>query len=660
MKRLASSAISPLAALALFVTACIGTLTGSDQQPGRSDKSEPPFSPPSTPVPRAGAVPGSSDDQTASDPGATGSTGATDDDEVPAIGGWLTRGPLGGETGGLVVDPNTAGTAWVFAGARLYRSRDYGASWAAADGGLSDLALRGGAVAVRGARVYLLAYVGRDDTLALFRSDDAGATFTRMSTAEAPLAYVMVALANGDLLACGIAGVSRSSDGGVSFAAPVPPARCTSLAEDPAHPGVVIAGSEGAPSLHRSSDHGESFAPVTSPLSQRTYVAASQDAIYAACQPTGLFRSQDAGLTFEPLASPPHDATAIAAGAADALYLGVADGLLTRSNDSFANVTSAGDAAVHAIASDVSSRALWVATAAGVRTSRDDGATFAAPGAGMRALPLTAFTLDPTMPGLAWTVSVRARVLQTMDAGRAWQELGDPIDGASALTVLAGGTTLVVSHGLVTRRSTDGGQTWSNVAEGSAVSHFAQDPDRPRVIFAAGTSGVAKSTDGGATWGPTACSGDVSALAAGKGGVPWIIVEGVAQASLDGGGHFHNVTGDLPNGLDLYSLASSPVTENTAWLGTSGGLFRTSDAGEHWSLAKTPDPSGGIWKIAVQPGQGTRVWAADDDHLFYSEDGGASFVALPSYPGCVHLAVDAAGALYCAGAGLQVSASGGR
>jgi photosystem II stability/assembly factor-like uncharacterized protein len=125
--------------------------------------------------------------------------------------------------------------------------------------------------------------------------------------------------------------------------------------------------------------------------------------------------------------------------------------------------------------------------------------------------------------------AVAGTVLATTDGGATWQPTanGLPANGATSLaadprhagTVYA---SVEISHTSKTKagdvekptgaiyKTTDGGQTWSEVFSGFGIEKIAVDPTRPSTVFAAGWAGrdsthpdafrLLRTTDGGHTW----------------------------------------------------------------------------------------------------------------------------------------------------------------
>ncbi len=222
---------------------------------------------------------------------------------------------------------------------------------------------------------------------------------------------------------------------------------------------------------------------------------------------------------------------------------------------------------------------------------------------------------------------------KSADAGKTWRRIGladsraigridvNPND-ANDLVVAALGHPYGPNAERGVFRSTNGGETWRKVlyrdANTGAIT-VARDPHHPRVIYAAllqtrrppwsvyapskgpGT-GLFKSVDGGDTWAPV------------RGGFP---VTGVGRVGI----------------------AVAPTDSNRVYAivdAKDGGLYRSDDAGAHWSYV---DREARIWgrgwyfgDVVVDPADKNTVYVSNTS-VYRSTNGGASFTAIKGAPG---------------------------
>ena len=238
-----------------------------------------------------------------------------------------------------------------------------------------------------------------------------------------------------------------------------------------------------------------------------------------------------------------------------------------------------------------------------------------------------------------------------------------------------------VSWGAGVYRSTDAGSTWHNVglAATHAIARVVVHPTDPRTAWVAATGdvwtpgerGCYRTTDAGATWRKTLSApapydtrvgcGDIAidpknpsvlyAALYARRRTPWSFAAGPDATdgrdlggickSTDGGGTRRKRTAGRPTGtgrIGLSVYAKDPrivyaVVQSDA-SGTSniddvhsksGGVFRSDDAGEHWTRMSNLDPRPFYFsQIRVDPDNDRRVYVLGF-MLHVSEDGGRTW-----------------------------------
>ena len=178
-------------------------------------------------------------------------------------------------------------------------------------------------------------------------------------------------------------------------------------------------------------------------------------------------------------------------------------------------------------------------------------------------------------------------------------------------------------------------------------------PSNPDVIYAGVDSNdmsLYKSEDGGATWWLAHITGHTMSVAVSPNDADlavYSILEGPMQRTTDGGSNWNPVdTGDVVvrrveqtnMGANLFTtVVFAPDNENIAYAATVSGMQRSGtdrgpvpvyvsrDGGAKWKLAGTCETCGGAITMAVQPGDSNVVWAATNNGVQVSRDGGKTW-----------------------------------
>ncbi|HJQ84083.1 MAG TPA: hypothetical protein VKA21_08410 [Candidatus Binatia bacterium] len=480
----------------------------------------------------------------------------------------------------LAVDPTNPGVVYA-GGSSVHKTTDGGTTWNPANGGLANTPIAWCSLAVDPAqpsRVYVT------DSGALFRSDDAGATWS------------------------------------LAFASP---AGAQTVALDPQAPSTVYVGELG---VTKSTDGGDTWSPTSLDWPWVFRLAVDASGRVHAATGAGVFTSADGGNSWAAANAGLHAASVMAlAPGPDGTILAATDwiGVWSGTNDGGPWLPRNGDlpigvnaAATTAVADPAASGTLYAGVLnQGVFKTIDGGTTWqhADTGLAVTSSPFSSnitLAIDPQTPTTLYAALWKAGVFKTTDGGASWTALDvvgpDSLTPPVALAIdpAAPDTVYVGLWGAPAssiRKSTDGGATWvsaelsnPNPLAPRQVSQIVVDPNTPTTVYAsASPEGIYKSVDGGLTW-------------------------QLASNGIVGGRYITSIVIDPGDSRVLY--ATDPLQ----------GIYVSVDAGESWllqpdaaltnilirSLAAFPVPSPSVLATGlaagVAPAPRGFVWAGGD------------------------------------------------
>jgi photosystem II stability/assembly factor-like uncharacterized protein len=292
------------------------------------------------------------------------------------------------------------------------------------------------------------------------------------------------------------------------------------------------------------------------------------------------------------------------------------------------------------------------AASGGVWKSSDGGTTFKPTFDDQPVQSIGAIAVDPSNnqnvwvgTGETWTrnsVSIGDGIYKSTDGGESWSNVGLPnseriskiiVDPRSSDTVFAcvPGKLWSDSADRGLYRTTDGGKTWNLVLKGANLStgcaSIAQQPGHPDVLLA-GMWDFRR-------WGWAYRSGGDGPKAPSASGL-W--------RSSDGGATWKELAADGSTGLPArpygrVALAFAPSEANTVYAfieSTDSGLFISHDGGSSWERGDKSQWM--VWRpfyfanLIVDPKDAKRVYKTDGA-LILSEDGGKSFATIGGFAG---------------------------
>jgi photosystem II stability/assembly factor-like uncharacterized protein len=303
---------------------------------------------------------------------------------------------------------------------------------------------------------------------------------------------------------------------------------------------------------------------------------------------------------------------------------------------------------------------------------------------------VTAVTGVPSEHGVFYMGSSGGGVWKSSDYGEVWENLSDryftsasigaiAVSASNPQVVYAGtGSACLrgnIQAGMGMYKSTDAGKSWDAIGleDAGQIARIQIDPRDANLVYVAvqghafgpnSTRGVFRSRDGGRKWDRVLFVNDktgASDLAMDatdarvlyatvwRGelkpwGLPSTSADGGVYKTTDGGDHWTKLSGGLPAGsVGRIGVALSAVNPNRVWALVGdvpeGGVFRSDDAGKTFRRINTDRGLTGrssyYAHIFSDPKDENVVYAANQN-FYKSTDGGTTFTPMPTPHGDDH------------------------
>jgi photosystem II stability/assembly factor-like uncharacterized protein len=259
------------------------------------------------------------------------------------------------------------------------------------------------------------------------------------------------------------------------------------------------------------------------------------------------------------------------------------------------------------------------------------------------------FVFDPQNSNVIYIGTKENGIFKTSDGAEHWERLTFPPLKIYGLTIDRNNNHRLYASGVYQDiakmyRSDDAGKDWKEIytepGKGTVITALGSNPSAPDILYAGTSAGVViKSTNGGETWSNVlAAKGPVTKVLFREGQADSVTLlvfnQGVAFSS-DGGKTWNDYTAQsfLPSNKEniqpdgIIALSADPVRTNVLYAGAKNGLFRSEDNGKNWqelaiieSSKKFP-----VRAIAINPQNVGEIVYASGNAFYRSVDGGVKW-----------------------------------
>lgn len=508
---------------------------------------------------------------------------------------WSAAVSAGNPVNDIVV---TGSYVYIGGSAGVTVSSDGGVNWAVRDSGLPQFSL---VYALKYVKGPVYAALGSDG---LYRTTSEGKYWEQLNSGgiENKSIFAIISTPNGSLLLAEGAGVIRSTDNGFSW--------------------NEAAGEIANQAVHRFVIKG-------------TNIFAGTDA--------GIFRSSDDGATWNQfgagirgddiISSLTIAGNAILAGTTDlnnqtGIYRSVDNGA------TWAQVnTGLSDLSVYALFA--SGDRVFAGTSLGISYSDNSGDLWTTASTGLPKPPIISLT---SLYSQVFAGSAGSFIFRSNDAGEHWEISKSGLSRANVSALVTVGATLfagtdaVVSHGTGgIHRSTDYGNTWTQINEGIPLMPITSLTNIGTKIYSGGDHGVVTSTDDGKNWSQmnTGLTDTiVKALSGFRGDLFAGTLSGVYKAS----GNWTLKNTGLSN-VHIHALTS---TVSSLYAGTDSGVYRHINDSDGFSWSRVSADSlfvQSLWSndLLVAAGTKTGIYISSDNGKTWKSQQTAGIVSVDAF-----------------------------
>jgi len=326
------------------------------------------------------------------------------------------------------------------------------------------------------------------------------------------------------------------------------------------------------------------------------------------------------------------------------VYVGTFNGGVFKSINTGTSWKSAGlqGDSISALAVDPSNDAIVYAAGFGLWVSTNGGVSWTE-NSKLANVQVNALAVDPENGSVIYAATPTDGVYKTTNAGATWSEANTGLTATWVNDIVVAPSTPSTLYAATTGgmfTSTNSGGSWSAVNSGISglfMASVAVDPTNASSVWAANATFVYYSDNAGASW-----SEDATDLPRLTFPAPLILTSSTVYVGVDGKGIYEEpisgtswtATGEMtdPDGLptaDFEALATDPADPSVLFVGTKdGGLFKTTDGANSWSIDNSGLLANGITALAGVPSDENLIYAATSTlGLFVSSDGGKTWTS---------------------------------
>ena len=249
---------------------------------------------------------------------------------------------------------------------------------------------------------------------------------------------------------------------------------------------------------------------------------------------------------------------------------------------------------------------IYVATDEAVYKSSNTGDTWTRFAGELSRTRVISLAIDPKLPATLFAGTMGDGTYKSPDGGRTWHQFNAGIQKGTISSIVnqvvfnpRGTEMLYAATTVGVFRSIDGGRNWTERMDGMNEVNFvvslAIDPQRPNVLYAGTTGGVYRSINATQSW-------EKKSLG--------MIASDAKMASM---------------ALGINGLAIDPTNSDVVYAGTTKGLYKSTDQGEHWARIEGSIRNSYVSAIQLDPTQPATLYLATSDRVQKSEDSGVTW-----------------------------------